>query len=136
MKKLLLLLTVLLVIFILVDRERLYLRDPLAKVMRDGVRDEGAKVLINFSNDVLLQDGAGGRLRVYLAQNWDDMVIAPAEMKCLGAMVCLADGDHVAGTPVVAGSRGRREPFVGVTMTNRRVEFVDEDGALVQVTLR
>ena len=136
MKKVLLLLTVLLVLFISVDRERLYLRDPLAKVTRDGVADGTAKALINFSNDVLLQDGAGGRLRVYLVQNWDDMVVAPAEMKCLGAMVCLADGDHVAGTPVVAGSRGRREPFAGVTMTDRRVEFVDEDGALVQVVLR
>ncbi len=136
MKKVLLLLTVLLAVFIFVDRERLYLRDPLATVTRDGVKDESAKALINFSNDVLLQDGAGGRLRVYLVQNWDDMVIAPTEMKCLGAMVCLADGDHVAGAPVVAGSRGKREPFVGVTMTNRRVEFVDEDGALVQVALR
>ena len=79
---------------------------------------------------------AGGRLRVYLAQHWSDAVIVPVELKCLGMMVCLTDADHASGAPVTAGSRGAREPFVGVTMTNRRVEFLDEDGALVQVTLR
>ncbi len=136
MRKLLILLTVVVVGFVVVERERLFLRDPLATVTRDGVKVEEARALINFSNDVLLEDGTGGRMRVYLAQNWSDAAIVPAVLKCLGAMACLTDADHASGTALVAGSRGRREPFVGVTMTNRRVEFVDEDGALVQVTLR
>ena len=123
MRGLLLVLTLVLVLFIAVERERLFLRDPLATVTRDGVKDGEAKALINFSNDVLLEDGAGGRMRVYLAQNWNDAVIVPAVLKCLGTMVCLTDADHASGAPVVAGSRGQREPFVGVTMTNRRVEF-------------
>ena len=136
MRGLLVLLTVALVVFIVVERERLFLRDPLAAVTRDGVKDSDAKALINFSNDLLLEDGAGGRTRVYLAQNWSDAVIVPAVLRCLGPMACLTDADHASGTALAAGSRGRREPFVGVTMTDRRVEFVDEDGALVRVTLR
>ena len=43
---------------------------------------------------------------------------------------------QATGSKVEPGSRGRREPFEGVTMTNKRVEFVDEHGALVQVLLR
>ncbi len=136
MRSLLILLTVALVIFIGVERQRLFLRDPLATVTRDSVKDTDARALINFSNDVLLEDAEGGRLRVYLAQNWSDAVVVPAVLKCLGWMVCLTDADHASGSTLAPGSRGRREPFVGVTMTNRRVEFVDEDGSLVQVTLR
>ena len=136
MRALLLFLTLALVVFIVVERQRLFLRDPLATVTRDGVKDPDARALINFSNDLLLEDAAPGRLRVYLAQNWSDAVIVPAVLKCLGSMVCLSDADHASGSPLTPGSRGRREPFVGVTMTNRRVEFVDEDGSLVQVTLR
>jgi hypothetical protein len=47
----------------------------------------------------------------------------------------LTDADEAAGAVLVPGTRGRRSPFEGVTMTNKRVEFVDEDGALVGVTL-
>jgi hypothetical protein len=136
MGRFLILLTVLAVVFVGIEREKLFLRDPLASVTRDGAPVAGAKVLINFSNDALLEDTSGGRLRVYLAQHWDDVVVVPAELKCLGAMVCLTDADHASGAALTPGTRGRRSPFVGVTLTDRRAEFVDEDGALVQVTLR
>ena len=101
-----------------------------------GLRWAGAKVLINFSNDALLEDTSGGRLRVYLAQHWDDVVVVPAELKCLGAMACLTDADHASGAALTPGSRGKAIAVCGVTLTDRRAEFVDEDGALVQVTLR
>ena len=48
----------------------------------------------------------------------------------------MTDADQASARALPVGSRGRREVFEGVTMTNRRVEFVDEDGALVRVTLR
>ena len=48
----------------------------------------------------------------------------------------MTDADQATATQLEPGSRGRRPPFEGVTMTNRRVEFVDEDGALVTVTHR
>ncbi len=136
MKRMLVLLTFAVVAFLVIERQRLFLRDPLARVTRDGGIDGDAKALINFTNDVLLEDRAGGRLRVYLVQHWSEAVITPAVLRCLGQMVCLTDSDRATGASVAAGSRGRREPFVGVTMTDRRVEFVDEDGALVQVVLR
>jgi hypothetical protein len=47
----------------------------------------------------------------------------------------MTDADQAAMTPVTPGARGNRSPFEGVTMTDRRVEFVDEEGALIQVLL-
>jgi hypothetical protein len=123
-------------ICLVVERKRLYIWDPIAKVTRDGVKVLGARASINFSNDLLLRDSSGGRTRVYLVQNWDDEVISPGVLTCVGVLACLTDADHASGQVVPAGSRGRRSPFIGVTMTNRRVEFVNEDGALVQVVLR
>lgn len=136
MKKLLLLLLIVVAVFVAVYRQRLFLWDPVASVTRDGAKDAGARVRINYTNDVLLEDHDGDRTRMYLVQNWSKAVIAPARLQCLGTMLCLTEADQAPGDPVVAGSRGRREPFAGVTMTNKRVEFVDEDGALVQVLLR
>ena len=136
MRRLILLLLAGFVIFLVVERERLFLWDPVAKVTRDGVAVRGARASVNFLNDVLLRDFSGGRQRIYLVQNWDEEVIAPAQLTCLGKFACLTDADHASGEVVPAGSRGRRPPFAGVTMTNRRVEFVDENGALVQVVIR
>ncbi len=136
MRRLILLLMAAFLICLVVERDRLYVWDPIATVTRDGVKVPQARALINFSNDLLLRDFSKETMRVYLVQNWDDEAIAPTELTCLGMLVCWSDADHASGQVVVAGPRGRRPPFVGVTMTNRRVEFVDEDGALVQVMLR
>ena len=56
MRKLILLLVVVAVVFVVWNRQRLYVRDPLGSVVRDGVKEQGAQVLINYSNDVLLQN--------------------------------------------------------------------------------
>ena len=137
MRKILLLLTVGLVVFIAVNRQRLFLRDPLATVTRDGAKVSGVTAMINYNNDVLLTEGSAGAKRLYLVQNWNKVVETPtAGVKCFEGMACMTDADRATGTAIPAGTRGRRPPFEGVTMTNRRVEFVDEDGALVAVTLR
>ena len=136
MKKFLLLVLLVLVVFIAVDRQRFYLWDPIGKVTRDGVADVDARVRINFANDVLLEDASGDRHRMYLVQAWDMKAIAPLHVVCMGPAACLTDADQAAGQAIVPGSRGKRDAFAGVTMTNRHVEFVDEDGALVRVTLR
>jgi hypothetical protein len=47
----------------------------------------------------------------------------------------LTDQDQASASPIAVGTRGNRSPFEGVTMTARMVEFVDEDGSLVVVTL-
>jgi hypothetical protein len=137
LRKLLVVLTVLLVEFVVLNRQRLFLRDPLAAVRRDGVKVDGVAVLINASNDVLLEDRSTGPLRVLLVQHWNQLAATPtAPMRCVGALACLTDADQATAVAIPAGSRGRRAPFEGVTMTDRRVEFVDGDGALVQVMLR
>ena len=136
MKRLVALLLILFVVFVIVERQRLYLWDPIVKVSRDGAADTQARAMINFSNDLLLFDDSANQHRVYILQNWNQVLQAPLRLRCLGRLACLTDADQAAGTPVPVGSRGRRSPFVGVTMTNRRVEFVDEDGALVQVVIR
>jgi hypothetical protein len=47
-------------------------------------------------------------------------------------MVCVADAEHATAAPVVE----RRGYDPRVTMTNREVRFVDEDGAKVRIGLR
>jgi hypothetical protein len=56
-KKLFVLLALGFAVFVWVYRERLFLRDPLGVVERDGVKEDGARVFINYSNDVLMWDG-------------------------------------------------------------------------------
>ena len=137
MKKLLLLIFLGLIVFVVIYRQRLFLRDPLASVTRDGAKVGDTRVMINYSNDVLLDDASAGKHRIYIVQNWDKVAKSmTATLKCIQGMACMTEADQAAGTPVVVGSRGRRSAFEGVTMTNKRVEFVDEDGALVEVVLR
>jgi hypothetical protein len=52
---------VLLVVIAAVYRQRLFLRDPLDKVERNGIRVDGASVFINYYNDVLIQNADAGR---------------------------------------------------------------------------
>jgi hypothetical protein len=131
------LLVLVLVVFVVIYRQRIFLWDPLASVTRDGVKVRGVRTMINYSNDVLLQDSSAGKKRMYLVQNWNKVAEVPtAPVKCLQGLGCLTDADQASASALEVGSRGRREPFEGVTMTNKRVEFVDEDGALVEVRLR
>ncbi len=137
MKKLIGLLIVGFVVFLFVYRERLYLRDPIAKVSRDGKVVSSSQVMINYPNDVLLLDHSDGRNRIYLVQHWNLLLGTPTvPVKCLQQVACMTDADQATEAKVQVGSRGSRSPFEGVTMTPRLVEFVDEDGALVEVVLR
>ena len=138
MKKLLAILVIFLVAFLALNRQRIYLRDPLAKVSRDGAAIAGVTTMINYSNDVLLLDSSDPQHhRLYLVQGWNKVAAVPTvPLRCEAGLACMADADQATATPITPGSRGHREPFLGVTMTNRRVEFVDEDGALVKVQLR
>lgn len=141
MKKLLLLLLIAFAVFVAVYHQRLFLWDPIANVTRDGHKVPGARVRINYTNDILLEDHSAGdkpgvSTRMYLVQNWNKTAVAPARLRCVGSFLCMTDADQASGDPIASGTRGSRAPFAGVTMTNRRVEFVDEDGALVEVLLR
>jgi hypothetical protein len=137
LKKLLLLITLALLVFVVVYRQRLFLRDPLATVKRDGIKQGDVQVMINYSNDILMDDASGPKRRLYVVQNWNKAAeFSTGPLKCVTYAACMTDADQATGERVLPGARGRRDAFEGVTMTNKRVEFVDEDGALVEVDLR
>ena len=137
MRKLLLLLMVALVIFVVVYRQRIYVWDPIATVTRDGVKQGNVRVMINYSNDVLVDDGSTETRAIYLVQHWNHAAeYSMGPLRCIRFLACMTDADQALGAKLVPGFRGRREAFEGVTMTDRRVEFVDEHGALVEVVLR
>ena len=81
MRKFILLLVVLAVVFVVWKRQRLYVRDPLGSVVRNGVKEQGAQVLINYSDDVLLQN-YNAPMYVTLVQH-GDRVGTPVEMHCV-----------------------------------------------------
>lgn len=132
MRKLLVLLFLLLIGFIVFNRQRIYLRDPLASVTLAGHAVSGVKVMINYSNDVLLDDASvPTERRLYLVQHWNQKLETPtAPLKCLYGLACLLDQDHATATILHQGTAD------AVTMSNTRVSFVDDDGANEIVTLR
>ena len=137
MRKLFVLLSVVLVSFAVIHRHRIYVWDPLASVTRDGVEQRNVRVMINFDNEALIDDGSTAVRRLYLAQHWSKAPIYPlGPLRCLEYLACMTEADQAGGQRLLAGSRGRRSPYEGVTMTDRRVKFVDENGALLEVVLR
>jgi hypothetical protein len=133
-KKIFLLVFVVLMGFIVLNRQRVYVRDPLATVYRNQVKQSGVQVYINYSNDVLLwRDAEPGGYRI-LVQGWNKMPGTPAVLKCVRWMACMAEADRTPTTPIDRAGMGAYDPRV--TMTNREVSFMDGDGAQVRVQLR
>ncbi len=128
MKTVFLLLTLLLIGFVVVHRQRLYLRDPIAVLYRDEVKVEGAEVFINYSNDVLVQIGHHMQMEEFLIQQPNAVPGVPTELKCVQGVVCMAKTDQVAAEPLHGAAKAE--------MTNRQVSFRDGKGTLVRVTLR
>ena len=137
MKKILLLIVLGLVVFIVIHRQRIFLWDPIASVTRTGIKQGSVRVMINYSNDVLIDDASTNKRRIYLVQNWNRLPEYPTgQLKCIEYLACMTDADKASGVSILPGSRGRRDSVEGVAMTNKQVEFIDENGMLVQVTLR
>jgi hypothetical protein len=113
----------LLVVFVAVFHQRIFLRDPLAKVERNGIAQDGARVYINYSNDVLVEDAGAGKR--YLVEGWNGV---PGEPKHLA---CLTDADEATVFPL------RSKPNqVRAVMSPKEVTFADETGAVMKVELR
>jgi hypothetical protein len=119
----------LLAIFVGVFRQRIFVRDPLGKVERNGAAQAGTRLYINYSNDVLVEDSA--RHQFVLVQGWNARPGIPQHLFCLTGMVCWTDADKAAVFPVEGV--GRRTPAV---MSAKEVTFVDESGAKIRVGLR
>jgi hypothetical protein len=124
-----------------INRERVYLRDPIATVYHDGVEQSGIQVFQNYSNDVLIEkDSDPGPYRI-LIQGWNQAPGTPAVLRCMRWMACLVDNDHAATYPLdwnddapKALRKTRYSP--NVSMTNRETSFTDGDGVRVRVVLR
>jgi len=67
MKKVMILLFLVFMAVVIVNRRRLYIRDPLGSVERNGVRVEGARVFINFAS-LLIEVDRAFRFSSYIAQ--------------------------------------------------------------------
>ncbi len=135
MKKLFLLAFVLLLGYILVNRQRVFIRDPLARVSVNGTQASGYQVYINYSNDVLLErDDKIIPVFGILVQNWNRIPGTPATLRCVHWMACMTDADHATTVPLDLTGGGTYEPHTA--MTNREVSFTDGHNEAIQITLR
>ncbi|WP_260735671.1 hypothetical protein [Tunturiibacter lichenicola] len=129
MRKILTFAVLLLIVVVAVFRQRIFLRDPLGKVERNGVAIDGARLFINFSNDVLVEEP--GTERRYLVQAWNGVPGVPQVLGCLQRLVCWTDADHATVFPLDGRGGGAL-----ATMSAKEVKFVDENGAGIRVELR
>jgi hypothetical protein len=127
LKKFILLLVLVAVMFLVWNRQRIYLRDPLGTVARDGVKESGAQVYINYANDVLLAN-YNAPVYVVLVQH-GDRVGTPATIHCVAYVACLLDADVAT---MLEGSEGAKAE----SMSGKVVEFRGGDGRAVVVELR
>ena len=126
MKKFILLVLVVLAVFVVVERQRLFLRDPLAKVTRDNVIEDNMRVYINYSNDVLLEHTVAP-VTLTIVQHGQHLG-TPRMLRCIHWMACMTDGDPAGLVETMQGTVGE--------MSGKIVEFNDDKGRDVRVTLR
>jgi hypothetical protein len=129
LRKILIVGTLLLVVFVMVFRQRIFVRDPLGKVERNGAAQDGERLYINYSNDVLVEDAAAHQF--VLVQGWNALPGVPQHLFCLTGLMCWTDADRPAVFPV--DGAGGRTPAV---MSAKEVTFMDASGAKIKVELR
>ena len=118
---------------IIIDRQRVYLRDPIATVYRNDAPQSGIQVYQNYSNDILIEDDGDNPFRI-LVQHWNQTPGTPVRLTCMRWMACLAGADQAAIQPLHWNGKGKYDPQV--TMTNRDTWFTDVDGSKLHVQLR
>jgi hypothetical protein len=123
-KKLIALLVLALIVFVIVERQRIFVRDVLAGAQRDGAKVDGEQVYININNDVILENDNPPML-VFMAQKGQPLGV-PTKLRCIHWLACLADAD-IATTMPLGGST----PVMGA----KTVTFRDQDGRHWVVTL-
>ena len=126
MRKLILLSILALIALAVVYHDRLFLRDPLGKVERNGVAVADARVFINYSNDILVQEESGRRM--FVVQNYNRLPGTPTGLTCIQGMLCVTPSDQAVP--------GTATPSEQAEMSNREVSFTDSTGSRVHVQLR
>jgi hypothetical protein len=124
-KKLIALLIILLVVFVVVERKRVYVRDPLASVTRAGETVSGEQVYINYYNDVLLENDNPPMLVMVVEKG--QPVGVPAKLRCIHWLACLTDADAASALPLNAKIQ---------SMNGKAVHFLDENAQPWVVALR
>ena len=119
---------------ILLNRYRVYVRDPLATVYLNGAKQSGYEVYINYNNDVLVIHPTDKLLEETLVQGWNKMPAIPQELRCMRYMACLADADHATTLPLDGAVAGKYKP--DVAMSNREVSYALPDGTKARIDLR
>ena len=127
MKKIWLVLVLVGAWFLYAHRMTLFLRDPLGTVTRGGAYEEGAQVYLNYDNDVVVMND---KLPKYIdiVQHGQPVGVS-ASLKCLFSVMCLVSAYPAPQIAPVTG-------MAAEIMTNRQVQFKDENGREVVVRLR
>jgi hypothetical protein len=99
-KKLIALLVIVLVVFVVVERKRVFVRDPLAGVTRAGEKVSGEQVYINFYNDVLLENDNPPMLVMVVEKG--QPIGVPTKLRCIHWLACLTDADTPSTLPLNA----------------------------------
>jgi hypothetical protein len=115
------------VAFVAYDRNRLYVRDPLGSVTRNGAKEAGAQVYINYSNEVLIEND-NSPMYMLLVQHANHAG-SPVELHCLHWLLCMTDADAAALMQTAA-------PIDVEQMTGKFVRFLDSDKRESVVTMR
>lgn len=134
MRRLLLLVFIVLLAFVLVNRQRVFVRDPIAKVTVNGAPQTAYQVYINYGNDVLLERDDVPTGYGIIVQSWNKTPGTPAKLQCIHWMACMTDADRATALPLDHTGPGAYDPRT--TMTSTEVVFVDGQGRAVQVKLR
>jgi hypothetical protein len=110
MKTTLTVLAVLFLVALIYYRQRIYVRDPLASVYRDDVKQEGVQVFINYSNDVLLEQDSPPTPTRILIQDWNKTPGTPMSLTCLHWLACFTDSDRTSTIPLVPTAQPAPQP--------------------------
>lgn len=126
MRKLFLLITIVLIALAVIYHDRIFLRDPLGKLERNGAAVDGARIFINYSNDILVQED-GGR-RMFIVQNYNKLPGSPTGLTCIQGMMCVTPSDQASSD--IADSANKAQ------MSSREVSFTDSLGSHIHVQIR
>src|SRR5437868_9698899 len=123
MKKLFLLAFLVIMALILIHRQRVFVRDPLASVYESApnqsassaIKQHDVQVYINYSNDLLLLSEDQPHPYTLLVQHWSNTPGTPLRLRCIHLMACLTDADHASTIPMSTSSGAAYNPKTSMT---------------------
>jgi hypothetical protein len=126
MKIIIALILLLLIVFVVVDRNRIYVRDPLGSVTRAGIKEAGTQVFVNFAGDALIEND-NAPMYIVLVQH--TQIGEPSKLSCAHWLACLTDADIATLAPQVHVARPD-------SIANGEIDFHTADGVQAVVRMR